>query len=200
MTSSNNDETPVSARAKTPRPLVIGAGIALGVIIIGVVSLLLQSPSTPPSPLATTTAKVGGPVPTFSLKNLMGPGTVGVPQDGGGKGKAAVLIFFASWCGPCQEEMPSLAAAVQHGEAGNAAVIGIDGADQVGAATAFVQKNGVTFPVGIDSMYAVTSGQFGFSGLPETVFVNAKGIITEIRFGATTPAILRQGVRAMGAG
>ncbi|MSX67796.1 MAG: hypothetical protein F2757_02660, partial [Actinobacteria bacterium] len=55
MTSSNNDETPVSARARTPRPLLIGAGIALGVIIIGVVSLLLQSPSTPPSPLATTT-------------------------------------------------------------------------------------------------------------------------------------------------
>jgi hypothetical protein len=53
--------------------------------------------------------------------------------------------------------------------------------------------------VGADDVYAVTSGKFGFSGLPETVFVNDQGIVTEIHFGATTPALLRQGVRSMGA-
>lgn len=95
--------------------------------------------------------------------------------------------------------MPGLAAAVRNGEAGKASVIGIDGADNPTSAVAFVQKTGITFPVGADSAYAVTSGKFGFSGLPETVFVNGKGIVTEIHFGATTPAILRQGVKTMGA-
>jgi cytochrome c biogenesis protein CcmG/thiol:disulfide interchange protein DsbE len=199
--SINTEPAAVPARVSARRPLLIALLIGLLVVVIGVISLLIrhQPSSQNASPLATTTAQVGKPVPTFRLPNLTGVGTVGVAENGGGMGKAAVLVFFASWCGPCQQEMPALAAAVSNGAAGTAAVIGIDGADGQAAAQAFVKKDNVTFPVGVDSVYAVTSGEFGFAGLPETVFVNGKGIITEIHFGATTPALLRQGVRAMGA-
>lgn len=200
MTSSTNTEQgSPQAGGSSRRALIVAAIIALLVVIIGIVSLLVTHNGTSSNSLTSSTAQIGQPVPTFSLPNLMGPGTVGVPENGGGNGKAAVLVFFASWCGPCQKEMPSLAAAVNEGAAGKAAVIGIDGADQPAAAIAFVQKNDITFPVGADSLYSVTSGKFGFAGLPETVFVNAKGIVTEIHFGATTPALLRQGVHNMGA-
>ncbi|MGH3422304.1 MAG: TlpA family protein disulfide reductase, partial [Streptosporangiaceae bacterium] len=47
----------------------------------------------------------GSPAPSFSLASLTGAGPVVMPASGGGNGRSAVLIFFASWCGPCHAEM-----------------------------------------------------------------------------------------------
>ncbi len=197
MSSSGTSSTEAEAPARPPvsrRALLSAAGVALAVMVIGVISLLATgSPSTSSS----SAAQVGQGVPAFKLPELAGAGTIGVPETGGGNGKAAVLIFFASWCGPCQKEMPALAAAVRDGVAGPAAVIGIDSADQMTSAIKFVNSSGVSFPVGFDSIGAVSNGKFGFPALPETVFVNAKGIITEIHYGAATPAMIRQGVRSL---
>ena len=180
------------------RALTIGALIALGVALLGVASLVFGShhSSTDSSGSSGNLVTVGSHVPTFSLPALGGTGTVGVPADGGGNGRGAVLVFFASWCGPCQREMPGLAKAIAAGDAGGAAVIGIDGQDTTAAARAFVASTGIDFPVGRDPDYAVTAGKFGFFGLPETVFVNGRGIVTGVHRGPTTPALLRAGVSA----
>ena len=204
MDSSTTTEPEGGAAPPASKPpwkaLAIGGGIALFVAAIGVTSLLLGPRSS------NTTASSGAVVPgqlapQFILPSLMDPGqTVAVPADGGGHGKPAVLVFFASWCGPCQKEMPALAAAVSRGEAGNAAVLGIDGQDQPAAARAFVTRTGVTFPVGVDQTFAVVNGKYGFGYLPETVFINGSGIVTSVHYGATTPALLRQGVKAFSKG
>jgi thiol-disulfide isomerase/thioredoxin len=199
VTSSSTTEPTAGGAGGSRKPLIIVALVAGLVVVLGVISLVVNHGGSSSGSLTSSTAKTGDPVPHFSLPKLSAAGSVRVPQDGGGRGKAAVLVFFASWCGPCRKEMPSLAEAVKKGEAGKAAVLGIDGSDGIAAATAFVTKTGMSFPVGVDSAYAVTSGRFGFVGLPETVFVNARGIITEIHYGATTPALLRQGVANMGA-
>ena len=178
---------------------MIGGGIALAVMVLGVISLFVSSKNNSSNEsvsLEQSITKVGGPVPHFSLPPLSGTAKVGVPINGGGNGKPAVLVFFASDCGPCQREMPGLAAAVSAGDAKDAAVIGIaaQAPGSEGALTSFVEKDKVTFPVGLDTSFAVTSGAFGFPAIPETVFVSSKGIITEIHYGATSAALLRQGV------
>ena len=196
-------DEPTTQPTKSPyRALLIGAGIALALMAVGIASLALGSKnnhSAESVPLESTTAKIGGPVPTFSLPPLTGTASVGVPITGGGNGKPAVLVFFASDCGPCQKEMPGLAAAVNAGYAKDAAVIGVaaQASGSEGALQAFVTKDHVTVPVGLDTTFAVTSGAFGFPAIPETVFVNSKGIITEIHFGATSAALLRQGVATL---
>jgi peroxiredoxin len=194
-------QDPVAAALEPPkvRGLIIGGLIALALIVIGVLSLSLGGNHRSSSGQSTgaSTIKVGQQVPRFSLPSLSGEGRVGVPADGGGAGRPAVLVFFASWCGPCQREMPGLVAAIKAGGAGRAQVIGIDGQDTTAAARRFVESTGIAFPVGRDTDYSVTSGKFGFVGLPETVFVDSHGKVTGVHFGATTPELLRQGTAGL---
>ncbi len=137
--------------------------------------------------------QAGDPVPTFSLASLEGGAGVGIPTDGGGNGTPAVLLFFASWCVPCQTEIPGIAHVYsqEHGIRSRLAavrLVGVDGSDPPSSALAFVQRSGVSFPVGRDGDYSVTNGKFGFTGLPEAVFVRADGTIAGIHYGAITPA------------
>ena len=177
------------------RRIITWGLIGIVLVAIGVASLVLgRHSNSSGQSQGGAIIKVGDTVPAFALANLDGHGVVAVPRDGGGHGRPLVLVFFASWCGPCQREMPGLATAVRQGEAGSASVIGIDGQDTTAAARAFVASTGVTFPVGRDPSYAVTAGKFGFFGLPETVFVNGRGIVTGVHRGPTTPALLKAGV------
>ena len=58
-----------------------------------------------------------------------------------------------------------------------------------------VKKDDVTFPVAFDPNGAVTTGIFGFGEVPESVFVNAKGVVTEVYFGASHEQELAQGIK-----
>jgi thiol-disulfide isomerase/thioredoxin len=131
---------------------------------------------------------VGSQAPSFSLPALVGSGSVGTPANGGGNGRPAILVFFASWCVPCQAEMPALAAAerqvkAQGGPGARVAVIGVDGSDPRGPARAFVTSAGIGFPVAVDASYDVTEGQYAFTGLPEAVFIDRSGKIAGIDYG-----------------
>jgi thiol-disulfide isomerase/thioredoxin len=136
----------------------------------------------------------GDPVPSFSLAQVGGGASVGVPSDGGGNGRPAILLFFASWCQPCQAEVPAIAATyhreqVRHSRlATTVALIGVVGNDPTATALQFMRQSGVTFPSGADKNYTVTLRLFEFTGLPETVFVSATGTIAEVNYGAISTA------------
>lgn len=138
---------------------------------------------------------VGTGAPSFSLPRLGARGTVGTPADGGGGGRPAVLLFFASWCGPCHAEMPALAAEYRHEQAAGGplariAVIGVDGLDPVSRALPFVHQSGITFPVASDMDYDVTEGLYYFNGDPDAVFIEANGTIARIHHGAISASQL----------
>jgi hypothetical protein len=60
-----------------------------------------------------------------------------------------------------------------------------------------VKRSGVAFPVAFDPNDTVTTGIFGFATIPETAFVNAKGIVTQIYFGAIPKDVLVKGIAAL---
>ncbi len=165
----------------------------MAVIAIVVVSILTGSSVTNNGD-EPTSALVGKSVATFSLSALE-HGTIEAPWK---SHHAAVLIFFASTCPPCQGEMPKVARYLRDHNEGSIRVLGIDANDlSRAAAERFVKKDGVTFPIAWDPNDTVTTGIFKFATIPETAFVSAKGVVTQIYFGAIPKDTLAKGIAAL---
>ncbi len=90
-----------------------------------------------------------------------------------------VLNFFASWCVPCQKETPLLAetAATQQAKGSVVQFVGVDAADKPADAVPFIQKAGITYPVGQDATLRVTASVYGLNGEPNTFFIDESGVV-----------------------
>jgi cytochrome c biogenesis protein CcmG/thiol:disulfide interchange protein DsbE len=126
-------------------------------------------------------AKVGGPVPSFDLKRLEGPGTISLASL---RGKPAVINFFASWCGPCKAEAKILESASRQYQ-GRIAFIGIDYHDVTSDGRRFLRVHDITFPTVQDGSGSV-GDRYGLTGVPETFVVNAQGRLLEHIAGTLT--------------
>ncbi len=142
---------------------------------------------------ALTSFSASGPTraPAFSLPRL-GPGPrVTVPIVGEGAHDPVVLTFFASWCGPCHTELPTVARVARRTEAAGDKVrfIGIDDNDASASGLAFARASGVSFPVGRDWL-SVTAPRYEIPGNPATVFIDAGGDVVRTVLGPIKPATL----------
>lgn len=185
-----SDTTSPERRSSHQSRLLIAIGSALAVVAIVVVSILTGGHVTNGPNGQPTSKLVGESVASFSLSGLQS-GKVESPWN---SHHASVLIFFASWCTPCKAEMPKVAKYLRHHNEGSIRVLGVDALDERGAAKSFVISSGVTFPIAFDPNGNVTTGVFNFRTVPETVFVNAKGVVTQVYFGAIPKNVLVSGI------
>jgi thiol-disulfide isomerase/thioredoxin len=117
--------------------------------------------------------RTGTPAPAFSLPELLVPGHRVSLSDL--RGQPTVLNFWASWCFPCQTEMPLLESA-SRAERGSVRFVGIDTDDTGGAAITFVRQHHVSYPaLSLASGTGTLGAAYGLVGLPITVFVSADG-------------------------
>jgi len=168
----------------------LGIGTVLAIALIVVVSLLTGGTVTGAQ---GQNALVGTSLRDFSATGLSG-GTVRAPWT---SGHPAVVVFFASWCEPCKAEMPRVAAYVSSHHLGDVRVVGVDYEDAKTSARHFVTKDRVTFPVAYDTSGLLTAGVFKLQGLPDTVFVNGHGVVTEVHVAAVSDAQLSAGIKAL---
>ncbi len=118
----------------------------------------------------------------FSLGELGHPSTQ--VSLSGYAGKPVIVNFFASWCGPCQQETPMLAR-FYRSHHGQFAVVGIDDNDRVAKAIAFLHEKDAGYPVGVDP-HASVATLYGVIALPQTFFLNAKHQIVHHVVGKVT--------------
>ena len=91
------------------------------------------------------------------------------------KGKVVFLNFWATWCKPCEEEMPGMERLYKKYKDKGLVVLAIsEDTDGAGAVTPFVKKHGLTFPVGLDPRMSVAA-QYGVWALPSTFIIDRHG-------------------------
>jgi len=114
-------------------------------------------------------------------------------------GKPIVLNFWASWCGPCQYEMPDFDEKYKElGNDVNFVMINMtDGQrETVETASSFIEEKGYSFPVYYDtnSEAALTYGAYS---LPTSFFIDAEGHVIAQAVGAIDGATLQKGIDAI---
>jgi len=104
------------------------------------------------------------------------------------KGKVVLLSFWATWCGPCKQEMPEMQALYQKLKGSGFEVVAVDMMEDKATVSDFVKKNGYTFPILLD-----TTGEVGGGGLydaraiPTNYIVDKAGKIVGRKIGVDGP-------------
>jgi len=87
--------------------------------------------------------------------------------------RVVVLNFFATWCGPCRDEMPELNRYYQGHRNDPFLLLAVDGEEKPDQVNDYITENKLAFPVGIDD--GKIQKQYGVSGFPTTVLIGVDG-------------------------
>jgi peroxiredoxin len=128
--------------------------------------------------LPSTAGEVSGRAPDFILPAKSG-GQVALSEL---KGQVVMLNFWATWCGPCRQEMPHLEALYRrYGDLGFT-LLGVNVEKDSSGADEFLRDTPVTFPILFDAQSEV-SALYNVIAMPSTVLVDRSGNVRFIHHG-----------------
>ena len=129
---------------------------------------------------AALASSSSGPAPAFQLSGRGGK-TIDLSQF---KGQVVMINFWASWCGPCRQEMPLLEDIYKKYKPMGFTLVGVNVEPATGDPEGWLSKlpKQVTFPVAFD-VDSKVSKLYKVAGMPTTVFIDRKGNVREIHRG-----------------
>jgi len=111
------------------------------------------------------------------------------------RGKLVLLNFWASWCGPCLEEMPRFSAWQRSYGAAGLQVIGVSMDDEAGAPRRYLAKHPVAYPIVLgDAKLGERYG--GILGLPQSFLIDRRGVVLARFKGDADPAQIEAAIKA----
>jgi cytochrome c biogenesis protein CcmG, thiol:disulfide interchange protein DsbE len=154
---------------KLKAPFLVLGGLLVGVLL-GILVLVSQ-PSAQKGTSRKLPPTVGSPVSDFSLPVLSG-GSLNLSTL---KGKPVVINFWATWCGPCKQEMPLLQQYAQK-YSERFALFGVDFQEEPDVVQTFVDSLGLTFPILLDKT-GIAADLYFVRNFPTTFFVDSEGVL-----------------------
>ena len=166
-----------------------------GIVVAGIVVLLLVSgerawgEEKPHGPLLP-----GQLAPAFRVPDPDG-NTISL-QDY--QGRPVIINFWATWCGPCRQEMVVLQAAYEAHKAAGLTILAVseDQQDRIETVRAYWAALGLTFLLLLDPDGSVAV-LYGVLFLPSTVFVHPSGAVVAVHFGPLTQTQIEQHLKAI---
>ena len=140
------------------------------------------SASAPEPPADLAVAERGQPAPSVTVARLEG-GSMTLPDDF--RGRPLLVNLWASWCGPCIEEMPELDRFARSQSGNGTQVVGI-ALDEPEAVSEFLKRVPVDYPIALDTPGPRDAGvQLGNvrGVLPYTVLIDADGRVVKQKIG-----------------
>jgi peroxiredoxin len=151
------------------------AGVS-GPMRVAFAALIALAASTAPAALAPAST-----APDFTLHVMDGPNLRLKEQ----RGRVVMVNFWATWCGPCRQEMPQLNRLYEKYKASGFVLLGVNVDDDQHKAAEVAAKLGVTFPVLLDTDKAV-SKLYDLSTMPSTVLIDRDGKVRYVHRGYLT--------------
>lgn len=140
-------------------------------------------------PRSLPSALVSRPAPGFELNTVDGK-KISLAEA---KGKPVVLNFWSTWCGPCAAEYQLLREAGDIYTPQGVLFYSILYEDTVENVRKFLARYGEAGPILMDPGLR-TAIDYGVSGVPETFFIDASGIILHKHAGVLTPDVVEENI------
>lgn len=138
--------------------------------------MLLSALSACEEPLPPLKIRIGESVPPLSVQDLRQQPAILKPSPD----RLLMINVWATWCGPCRHEMPSLQRLAQRLGEDRLELVGlsVDGDEHV--VREYLIENGITFPSLLDSDLSEVFGVLGVRVYPSTFFVRPDGTLVKV--------------------
>jgi peroxiredoxin len=139
--------------------------------------------------LQTTRGRVpvGDPAPDFAL-DLLDGSTLSLSDL---EGQVAVVNLWATWCEPCEEELPDFQTVWEEYQDQGVTFVGVAVQEEADEVASMASQLGVTYPIGLDREGSIMI-DYGITGVPETFVVDAEGDVAYVHIGPVSAAQLRE--------
>jgi peroxiredoxin len=184
------DETPildtVPRRGRSPALLIFLLFPILGLVAAGIIVMTENRAIQEATPAAVTLPTsppqrqlTGEPAPDFEVRTLAQTTT----KLSDYRGRIVFLNFWATWCGPCERELPAFQAFMAQQPDDGPIVLAVDMGETFDQVNAYLTERNITgFPILLDARYVV-SDQYGIGPIPVTYVIDKEGIIRYSKFG-----------------
>lgn len=126
----------------------------------------------------TEAPQVDSPAPDFQFEDASGQ----ITSLDGLQGSPVLINFWATWCRPCKNEMPYLQQIYDEWSERGLVVLAINIGEQQSTVEKFLQSNGLSLPVLLDTDQMVAQ-IYSVRYIPATFFIDEDGVIKEIKIG-----------------
>jgi cytochrome c biogenesis protein CcmG, thiol:disulfide interchange protein DsbE len=174
-------------RSAIPIAVSVLAVALVGLLIYGVVQ---RRDDTSLDSAIKQGRRPAAPGASVRLRELDGAGEGSLAEW---RGKVVVLNFWASWCGPCENEAPLLQSAQTRLAASGGTVLGVTYKDDASASRDFMRHYKLSYPSLRDDRLQLAP-KFGTDKLPETFVLDPRGRVVALSRGEVSKSFLQAAI------